>query len=140
MYNLGIPSQLKAWIKYLRAVFASIGIGDIEIICAEGLALSPAHREPALNAAHATIPTTVAAARPRHAAGRIPRRKPLRRYLMPDRIHELLRRRDRRSAEARNLFGDFCSPSDNGHSRYGHRTARFAPNRSSDWMRPSIAR
>jgi FMN-dependent NADH-azoreductase len=54
--------------KYLRAVFAFIGIGDIEIIRAEGLALSPAHREAALNAARATIPTTVAAARPRHAA------------------------------------------------------------------------
>jgi FMN-dependent NADH-azoreductase len=30
--------------KYLRAVFAFIGIPDIEIIRAEGLALSPAHR------------------------------------------------------------------------------------------------
>ena len=35
---------------------------------AEGLALSSAHREAALNTAHATIPTTVAAARTRHAA------------------------------------------------------------------------
>jgi FMN-dependent NADH-azoreductase len=54
--------------KYLRAVFAFLGIGDIEIIRAEGLALSPAHREMALNAAQAAIPATVAAARPRHAA------------------------------------------------------------------------
>ena len=52
----------------MRAVFAFIGIPDIEIIRAEGLALSPAHREAALNSAHATIPATVAAARPRHAA------------------------------------------------------------------------
>src|SRR6266446_6970167 len=56
MYNFGIPSQLKAW------------IGDIEIIRAEGLALSPAHREAALNTAHATIPTTVAATKAHHAA------------------------------------------------------------------------
>src|SRR3984893_11577377 len=41
--------------KPLRAVFAFIGIGDFEIIRAEGLALSPAHRETALNTAHATI-------------------------------------------------------------------------------------
>src|SRR4029077_4731317 len=54
--------------KYLRAIFAFLGIGDIEIIRAEGLALSPAHREAALSAAHATIPTTVAAARTRRAA------------------------------------------------------------------------
>jgi len=54
--------------KYLRAVFAFIGIGDIEIIRAEGLALSPAHREAALNTAHATIPTSVAARKARRAA------------------------------------------------------------------------
>jgi FMN-dependent NADH-azoreductase len=54
--------------KYLRAVFAFLGIRDIEIIRAEGLALSPAHREAALRTAHATISTTVATARPRHAA------------------------------------------------------------------------
>ncbi len=54
--------------KYLRAVFAFLGIGDIEIIRAEGLALSPAHREAALNTAHATIPTTVFATKARHAA------------------------------------------------------------------------
>jgi len=54
--------------KYLRAVFAFIGIPDIEIIRAEGFALSLAHREAALNAAQATIPATVAAARTHHAA------------------------------------------------------------------------
>jgi hypothetical protein len=62
--------------RYLRSVFAFIGIPDIEIIRAEGLALSPAHREAALNTAHATIPTAVAAARTRHAAERIPRSIP----------------------------------------------------------------
>jgi FMN-dependent NADH-azoreductase len=54
--------------KYLHAVFAFIGIGEIEIIRAEGLALGPAHREAALNTAHATISTTVAAAKTRRAA------------------------------------------------------------------------
>src|SRR5216684_2568781 len=69
LYAPGMPFEADDFQeKYLRAVFAFIGIGDIEIIRAEGLALSPAHREAALNAARATIPTTVAAARPRHAA------------------------------------------------------------------------
>lgn len=54
--------------KYLRAVFAFLGIGDIEITRAEGLALSPAHREAALNTAHATIPTAVPATKARQAA------------------------------------------------------------------------
>ena len=69
LYAPGMPFEANDFQeKYLRAVFAFIGIGDIEIVRAEGLALSPAHREAALNAARATIPTTVAAARPRHAA------------------------------------------------------------------------
>jgi len=69
LYAPGMPFEANDFQeKYLRAVFAFIGIGDIEIIRAEGLALSPAHREAALNAARATIPTTVATARPRHAA------------------------------------------------------------------------
>ena len=54
--------------KYLRAIFAFLGIGDIEIIRAEGLALSPAHREAALSTAHATIATSVAATKARRAA------------------------------------------------------------------------
>ena len=53
--------------RITRPAFAFIGIRDIEIIRAEGLALGPAHREAALNTAHATIPDTVAAARIRHA-------------------------------------------------------------------------
>jgi FMN-dependent NADH-azoreductase len=54
--------------RYLRAVFAFIGVSDIEIIRAEGLALGPTHRETALNAAHAAISTTVAAPRSPYAA------------------------------------------------------------------------
>jgi FMN-dependent NADH-azoreductase len=69
LYAPGMPFEPNDFQeKYLRAVFAFIGIPDIEIIRAEGLALSPAHREAALNTAHATIPTTVAVARTRHAA------------------------------------------------------------------------
>ena len=54
--------------KYLRAIFAFLGIGDIEIIRAKGLALGSAHREAALNTAHAAIPAAVAAAETRRAA------------------------------------------------------------------------
>ena len=54
--------------KYLVAIFAFLGIGDIEIIRAEGLAHSPAHREAALNTAQATIPTSIAATKARRAA------------------------------------------------------------------------
>jgi FMN-dependent NADH-azoreductase len=69
LYAPGMPFEANDFQeKYLRAIFAFLGIGDIEIIRAEGLALNPAHREAALNTAHATIPVTVAAARTRHAA------------------------------------------------------------------------
>ena len=54
--------------RNLRAIFAFLGIKEIEIIRAEGLALGSTHREAALNAAHATVATTVEAARARHAA------------------------------------------------------------------------
>jgi hypothetical protein len=33
------------------------------------------------------------------------------------------------------LLTDFRSPSQNGHSRYGHLTARFAPFRTMRWIR-----
>ena len=69
LYAPGMPFEANDFQeKYLRAIFAFLGIGDIEIIGAEGLALSPAHREAALNTAHATIPTSVAARKARRAA------------------------------------------------------------------------
>ena len=69
LYAPGMPFEANDFQeKYLRAIFAFLGIGDIEIIRAEGLALSPAHREAALNTAHATIPTSVAARKARRAA------------------------------------------------------------------------
>jgi FMN-dependent NADH-azoreductase len=99
MYNLGVPSALKAWIDrvsiagvtfrytekgpqglaggkrvviastrggvyadgpgaaldfqetYLRAVFAFLGVTDVEVVRAEGLALGPDHRQAAMQAA-----------------------------------------------------------------------------------------
>ena len=103
MYNLGVPSQLKAWIdrilvagrtfrytangpeglvpgkkviiasarggiysiapaveidfqeRYLRAVFGLIGVTDVTFVRAEGVAVSPDHREAALNGALAAV-------------------------------------------------------------------------------------
>lgn len=43
--------------NYLRQVFAFVGIEDIEFVRAEGLGLSPEHRERALAEALARIPT-----------------------------------------------------------------------------------
>jgi hypothetical protein len=42
--------------RYLRAVFAFIGIEDFEIVRAEGLAFGPEQREPAVRAALARTP------------------------------------------------------------------------------------
>src|SRR6516164_11486408 len=51
LYAPGMPFEANDFQeKYLRAIFAFLGIGDIEIIRAEGLALSPVHREAVLNA------------------------------------------------------------------------------------------
>lgn len=45
---------------YLRAILGFIGIADIEIVRAEGLAYGPEQREAALRAALASVPTAVA--------------------------------------------------------------------------------
>lgn len=47
---------------YLRQVFGFIGIKDVEIIRAEGVAYSPQHRADALAAAHASIRSPLAEA------------------------------------------------------------------------------
>jgi FMN-dependent NADH-azoreductase len=47
---------------YLRFVFGFLGITDIEIVRAEGLAMSPQHRVDAMAAAHASIRTPLAEA------------------------------------------------------------------------------
>jgi FMN-dependent NADH-azoreductase len=48
--------------SYLRFVFGFIGITDIEVVRAEGLAMSPQHRADALAAAHASIRVPLAQA------------------------------------------------------------------------------
>lgn len=47
---------------YLRFVFGFLGISDIEIVRAEGLAMSPQHRADAMAAAHASIRVPLAEA------------------------------------------------------------------------------
>jgi FMN-dependent NADH-azoreductase len=54
--------------RYLRAVFAFIGIPEIEIVRAEGLALGPEQRDEALAAALATVPDLATADPARQAA------------------------------------------------------------------------
>jgi FMN-dependent NADH-azoreductase len=47
--------------SYLRTVFGFMGVTDITFVRAEGLAISPEHRQKALDAAVAAIPVTKAA-------------------------------------------------------------------------------
>lgn len=54
--------------RYLRAVFAFIGIEDIEFVRAEGLALGPEQRDAAIQAALAGIPTAAMQFTTRQAA------------------------------------------------------------------------
>lgn len=69
LYGPGTPAETNDFHEtYLRAVFRFIGIDDIEIVRAEGLALGPDHREAAIAAALATIPVVVAAFAPAIAA------------------------------------------------------------------------
>ncbi len=42
--------------KYLKQIFAFIGVTDVQFVRAEGIAYSPQHRTDALAAAHAAIP------------------------------------------------------------------------------------
>src|SRR6266581_8637528 len=60
LYAPGMPFEAKDFQeKYLRAVFAFIGIEDVEIIRAEGLALGPERREVAIGAALASVSSVV---------------------------------------------------------------------------------
>jgi FMN-dependent NADH-azoreductase len=47
--------------SYLRVIFAFIGVTDLTVVRAEGLAISPEHRQKALDAALAAIPVAKAA-------------------------------------------------------------------------------
>jgi FMN-dependent NADH-azoreductase len=54
LYAPGMPGEANDFQeKYLRALLALIGVDDVEFIRAEGLALSPEHRETSLREAHA---------------------------------------------------------------------------------------
>ncbi len=54
--------------RYLRTVLGFIGIEDIDIVRAEGLAFGPEHRKAAMRAALASVPSVVAGLVPAKAA------------------------------------------------------------------------
>jgi FMN-dependent NADH-azoreductase len=60
VYAPGSPAEFAE--SYLKHVFGFIGVSDVTFVRAEGLGLSPEHREKGMNAALATIPAPVAAA------------------------------------------------------------------------------
>ena len=60
VYPHGSPAEFAE--SYLKHVFGFIGVSDVEFIRAEGLGLSPEHREKGMNAALAVIREPVAAA------------------------------------------------------------------------------
>jgi len=60
VYGPGSPAEFAE--SYLKHVFGFIGVTDVKFIRAEGLGLSPEHREKSMNAALATIREPVAAA------------------------------------------------------------------------------
>ncbi len=69
LYGPGMPGEGNDFQEsYLRAVFRFIGIDDIEIVRAEGLAYGPDQREAAIDAALATIASLAVTPAPRIAA------------------------------------------------------------------------
>jgi FMN-dependent NADH-azoreductase len=69
LYAPGMPFEANDFQeRYLRAVFAFIGVEDVEIVRAEGLALGPEQRDAAVQAALASLPSTVASSATRLAA------------------------------------------------------------------------
>lgn len=61
LYAPGLPFEANDFQEtYLRAVFAFIGIEDVEIVRAEGLALGPEQRKAAIGAALAAVGSTIA--------------------------------------------------------------------------------
>ncbi|HVH81223.1 MAG TPA: FMN-dependent NADH-azoreductase [Stellaceae bacterium] len=60
LYAPGMPFEANDFQeKYLHAIFAFIGVEDIEIVRAEGLAFGPEPREAAIRAAFAALPSAV---------------------------------------------------------------------------------
>jgi FMN-dependent NADH-azoreductase len=69
LYAPGMPLAANDFQEqYLRAVFAFIGVEDVEIVRAEGLALGPEQRDAAVQAALASVPSAVASLATRLAA------------------------------------------------------------------------
>jgi FMN-dependent NADH-azoreductase len=69
LYAPGMPYEANDFQeRYLRAVFAFIGIEDVEIIRAEGLAFGPEPRDAAMRAALESVPSAVAGSAARQAA------------------------------------------------------------------------
>ena len=69
LYGPGMPQAAFDFQEtYLRAILGFIGIDDIEVVRAEGLAYGPEQREAALRAALASIPQAVADIVPAEAA------------------------------------------------------------------------
>jgi FMN-dependent NADH-azoreductase len=69
LYSAGAPAEgLDFQETYLRAVLGFIGITDIEIVRAEGLAFGPEQRDASIAAAHASIPALTASIAPALAA------------------------------------------------------------------------
>jgi FMN-dependent NADH-azoreductase len=60
VYEAGAQGEFAE--SYLRHVLGFIGVNDVTFVRAEGLALSPEHREKGLNTALAAIRTPIAAA------------------------------------------------------------------------------
>jgi FMN-dependent NADH-azoreductase len=69
LYGPGMPTEANDFHEpYLRAVFRFIGIDNVEIVRAEGLAFGPDQREAAVSAALASIPSLAASFAPAVAA------------------------------------------------------------------------
>jgi FMN-dependent NADH-azoreductase len=63
-YAPGTPYAANDFVEpYLRAVFAFLGITDLEIVRAEGVAISPEQRDKSVTAAVASVPSALAALR-----------------------------------------------------------------------------
>jgi len=69
LYAPGMPFAANDFQEpYLRAILGFIGITDIEVVRAEGIAYGPEHREAAMRAALASVPSVVAGLVPAKAA------------------------------------------------------------------------
>jgi FMN-dependent NADH-azoreductase len=55
VYSAGAAAAMDFQEAYLRSVFGFLGITDIEVVRAEGVNMSPAHRQSALDGARAAI-------------------------------------------------------------------------------------